>query len=86
MCVLLLFFFFFFFGPEAPATEKRRRKEAGTPPTLGARSRKEQSKTPKTKAEAILDSIGEQSAVEQSPLALVPATSAGEGLVGPQGT
>lgn len=78
--------FFFFFCPEAPATEKRRRKEAGTPPTPGARSRKEQSKTRKTKAEEVLDSTEEQSAVEQPPLALVPATSAGEGLVGPQGT
>ena len=76
----------FFFCPEAPATEKRRRKEAGTPPTPGARSRKEQSKTPKPKAEEALDSVEEQSAAGQSPLVLVPATSAGEGLLGPQGT
>lgn len=61
----------FFFCPEAPATEKRRRKEAGTPPTPGARSRKEQSKTPKPKAEEALDSVEEQSAAGQSPLALV---------------
>ena len=61
------------FYPEAPATEKTRRGEAGTPPTLGARSREEQSKTLKTKAEQGLDTTGGPSTGAQPPLALVPA-------------
>lgn len=81
-----LFRLWVFFCPEALATEKRRRKEAGAPPTVGARGREQQRKTLEAKVEQVLDSTGEQCTVEQSTLAPVPATSAWEGPVGPQGT